>query len=78
MPGFSTLTTTSSPSGSTAPCTCASDAVAIGWDSNDANASGTRRPNPRSISWMIFGVATGRKESKSLPSSSVYSVGRRS
>ena len=57
IPGFRTFTTTSSPSASTAPCTCASDAVAIGWGSNTGEHVGER---PAQLTLDHLGDLRGR------------------
>jgi hypothetical protein len=44
MPGRSTLTATSRPSGSTAKCTCAIDALATGSRSKEAKTRSTGLP----------------------------------
>src|SRR5882762_9818868 len=72
------LTAASVPPGSTARCTCATDALAMGSASNFSKTFATGSPNARSTSASASSPGNGGTRSCSFASSSARSAGRRS
>src|SRR6267143_4013656 len=72
------LTAASVPPGSTARCTCATDALAMGRASNFSKTFATGLPNARSTSASASSPGNGGTRSCSFASSSARSAGKRS